>query len=296
MAKANVKKAKKKRKKNKNASSANNGAAEVNRLEKLKNNIYLQEIERLQLELVRLQEWVKQNGLRVIVIFEGRDAAGKGGVIKRITERVSPRVYRVVALPAPSDRDKTQFYFQRYIAHFPAAGEIILFDRSWYNRACVENVMGFCTQAEYQEFLRICPGFEAALVRTGIILIKYFFDVSQKEQERRFLKRINDPLRQWKLSPMDLESYRRWWDYTVVIDRMLEATDTDHAPWWVIRADDKRKARLNCISHLLSTIPYKQIDRKPEPLPKLKKKPAGTPDSPRYQNIVPELFWCQNQS
>jgi polyphosphate kinase 2 len=257
---------------------------------KLKNKAYIQEMEKLQLELVRLQDWVKKEGLKVIVVFEGRDAAGKGGVLKRITERVSPRVFRVVALPAPSDREKSQLFFQRYINHFPAAGEIVLFDRSWYNRACVEHVMGFCNKTEYEEFLNNCPVFETAMVRAGIILIKYFFDVGQEQQERRFLRRINDPMRHWKLSPMDLESYRRWWDYTAAIDRMLEETDTEQAPWNIVNADDKKRARLNCISHMLSSIPYKKTSYKPEALPKLKRKAPQAPTTPRYKNFVPEVF------
>ena len=257
---------------------------------KLKNKTYLQEMEKLQLELVHLQEWVKKEGLRVVIVFEGRDAAGKGGVLKRITERVSPRVYRVVALPAPSDREKTQLYFQRYMRHFPAAGEIVLFDRSWYNRAGVEHVMSFCSKTEYEEFLNNCPIFEAAMVRAGIILIKYFFDVGQQEQERRFLKRISDPLRQWKLSPMDVESFRRWWDYTTAIDRMLEATDTEQAPWHIVKADDKRRARLNCISHILSVIPYEKTPHKPEELPKRKRRAPNAPVTPRFKNFVPEVF------
>ena len=257
---------------------------------KLKNKSYLQELEKLELELVRLQEWVKKEGLRAVIVFEGRDAAGKGGVLKRITERVSPRVFRVVALPAPSDREKTQLYFQRYMRHFPAAGEIVLFDRSWYNRACVEHVMGFCNKTEYEEFLSNCPVFEAAMVRAGIILIKYFFDVGQQEQERRFLKRINDPMRHWKLSPMDLESYRRWWDYTAAIDRMLEATDTELTPWHIVKADDKRRARLNCISHILSVIPYKKTSNKPEVLPKRKRRAPHAPIAPRFKKFVPEVF------
>ena len=257
---------------------------------KLKNKAYLQEMEKLQQELVHLQEWVKKEGLKVVIVFEGRDAAGKGGVIKRITERVSPRVYRVVALPAPSDREKTQLYFQRYMRHFPAAGEIVLFDRSWYNRAGVEHVMGFCSKTEYEEFLSNSPIFEAAMVKAGIILIKYFFDVGQQEQERRFQRRINDPMRQWKLSPMDSESYRRWWDYTAAIDRMIEATDTEHAPWHIVKADNKRRARLNCISHILSVIPYKKTSYKPEELPKRKRRAPHAPIAPRFKNFVPEVF------
>ena len=223
---------------------------------------YEQELTRLQGELVKLQYWVQAEGARIIVVFEGRDAAGKGGVIKRITERVSPRVFRVVALPAPTDREKTQLYMQRYIAHFPAAGEIILFDRSWYNRAGVERVMGFCTKQECERFLHEAPLFETAIVEHGVQLIKYWFDVGMEEQERRFRKRITDPRKIWKLSPMDVESYKRWYDYSRARDAMLEATDTDTAQWHVVQADDKKRARLNCISHLLSQIPYKDLTGK----------------------------------
>ena len=223
---------------------------------------YEQELTRLQGELVKLQYWVQAEGARIIVVFEGRDAAGKGGVIKRITERVSPRVFRVVALPAPTDREKTQLYMQRYIAHFPAAGEIVLFDRSWYNRAGVERVMGFCTKQESERFLHEAPLFETAIVEHGVQLIKYWFDVGMEEQERRFRKRIADPRKIWKLSPMDVESYKRWYDYSRARDAMLEATDTDTAQWHVVQADDKKRARLNCISHLLSQIPYKDLTGK----------------------------------
>ncbi len=247
-------------------------------------------LEELQVELCRLQTWVVEKGLRVAVVFEGRDAAGKGGVIKRITERVSPRVFRVVALPAPTERQKTQLYMQRYIPHFPAAGEIMLFDRSWYNRAGVEHVMGFCTPDEYQRFMRICPLFERELIEDGIILIKYFFDVSQDIQEQRFLARAEDPRKHWKLSPMDVESWARWWDYTKAYDAMIRATDTDYAPWYKIAADDKRSARLNCISHLLSMIPYKEIPFKMPPVPKRRKRSAGTPDKLLFSRSVPELY------
>jgi len=248
------------------------------------------ELEKLQVELCRLQEWVVHKGLRVAVVFEGRDAAGKGGVIKRITERVSPRVFRVVALPAPTEREKTQLYIQRYIPHFPAAGEIILFDRSWYNRAGVEHVMDFCTQEEYERFLRVCPLFERQLVEDGIILIKYFFDVSQNVQEQRFRVRAHDPRKHWKLSPMDVESWARWWDYTKAYDAMLKATDTDHAPWYKVSADDKRSARLNCISHLLSMVPYKKIPYEMPPIPKRRKRGKGIPDELKFKHKVPELY------
>ena len=228
---------------------------------KLSTKEYESELAQLQGELVKLQYWVKEKGLRVIVVFEGRDAAGKGGVIKRITERVSPRTFRVVALPAPSEREKSQLYMQRYLAHFPAAGEVAIFDRSWYNRAGVEHVMGFCTDEQYEDFLRDCPAFEKYFTDRGIILIKYWFDVGMEEQARRFQGRIDDPRKVWKLSPMDVESYKRWYKYSKARDRMLEATDTEHAPWHVVRSDSKKRARLNCISHLLSQIPYQELPR-----------------------------------
>lgn len=215
----------------------------------------------LHAEIVKLQYWVKETGLRIIVVFEGRDAAGKGGVIKRITERVSPRVFRVVALPVPTEREKTQMYLQRYMAHFPAAGEVVLFDRSWYNRADVERVMGFCTEEQYKAFLHYTPVFEKALVDSGIHLIKYWFDVSIDEQEGRFRARIEDPRKTWKLGPMDVASYRRWYDYSRARDDMLAATDLDFAPWHIVKADDKKRARLNCISHFLSQIPYQELPR-----------------------------------
>ncbi len=225
--------------------------------QKLSNKKFNAELERLQGELVKLQYWVKEKGLRVIVVFEGRDAAGKGGIIKRITERVSPRVFRVVALPTPSEREKTQLYMQRYITHFPAAGEIVLFDRSWYNRAGVERVMGFCTEEQYLGFLHYAPIFEKAMTDGGILLVKYWIDVGMEEQERRFKDRIHDTRKTWKLSPMDTESYKRWYDYSRARDAMLTATDTEYAPWYIVHSDDKKRARLNCISHLLSLIPYK---------------------------------------
>lgn len=234
---------------------------------KMKRRDYEKQLRKLQTELCRLQEWVVHKGLRVIVVFEGRDAAGKGGTIKAITERVSPRVFRVAALPAPSDREKTQMYGQRYMQHFPAAGEVVIFDRSWYNRAGVEHVMGFCSKAQYEGFLENCPKFESFFIRGGIILIKFWLEVGQKEQQRRFEARIQDPLRQWKLSPMDVESYARWYAYSRARDRMLEATDTKDAPWYIVRSDDKRRARLNCISHLLSRVPYQKIKHKQVKLP-----------------------------
>jgi polyphosphate kinase len=257
----------------------------------LKRKKYEKELRRLQAELCKLQDWIKYKGLRIIVVFEGRDAAGKGGTIRAITERVSPRVFRLVALPAPSDREKTQMYLQRYMQHFPAAGEIVIFDRSWYNRAGVERVMGFCTEEEYQRFLELCPTVEKYVVDAGVILIKYWLEVGQKEQLRRFEARIKDPLRQWKLSPMDLESFRRWYDYSRARDRMLEATDTKHAPWHLIRSDDKRRARLSCISHLLGAIPYKRVPREKIKLPKRSQK--GQYDdqaSLKGRHFIPEVF------
>ena len=227
--------------------------------EKLERHVYFKELIRLQKELIKLQDWVVHNGERVVVIFEGRDSAGKGGAIKRITQRLNPRVCRVAALPAPSDREKTQWYFQRYVAHLPAAGEIVLFDRSWYNRAGVERVMGFCTEEQYQEFFQSAPEFERMLVRSGIRLIKYWFSITDEEQHARFLSRVYDPLKQWKLSPMDLESRRRWEQYTKAKEVMFERTNIPEAPWWVIEGNDKKRARLNCISHLLSQIPYEEI-------------------------------------
>ena len=236
--------------------------------ERLKRKDYEKELHGLQVELCHLQEWVKQEGVRAIVIFEGRDAAGKGGLIKAITERVSPRVFRVVALPAPSDREKSQMYLQRYIAHFPAAGEILIFDRSWYNRAGVEYVMGFSSKHDHRRFLTLCPQFERYIVDGGIILIKFWLEVGDAEQARRFEARIADPLRQWKLSPMDLPSRSRWFEYSRARDMMLKATDTKHAPWYIVPSDDKRRARLNCIAHLLSVIPYKKVRREKVKLPK----------------------------
>ena len=237
------------------------------RPKKLKKNFYEKELARLQEELVKLQEWVKDKGLKVVVIFEGRDAAGKGGVIKRITQRLNPRICRVAPLVTPTEREKTQWYFQRYAAHLPANGEIVLFDRSWYNRAGVERVMDFCTEEQYREFLRSCPEFERMLVRSGIILIKYWFSVSDDQQERRFQARLTDPVRRWKLSPMDLESRARWVEYSKAKDEMFAHTDIKQAPWYVVNADDKRRARLNCISHLLSMIPYTDLTPEAVKLP-----------------------------
>jgi len=237
-------------------------------VKKIKNSIYEKELFRMQLELVKLHEWIKQKGLKVVVVFEGRDAAGKGGVIKRITQHLNSRIARVVALPAPTERETTQWYFQRYVPHLPAAGEMVLFDRSWYNRAGVERVMGFCTDDEYSEFLRSCPEFERMLVRSGIILIKYWFSVSDEEQEKRFQSRLEEPHKRWKLSPMDLESRSRWIEYSKAKDRMFAHTDIKQAPWYVVKSDIKKHARLNCIAHLLSMIPYEDLTPEPIELPK----------------------------
>ncbi|HXX85575.1 MAG TPA: polyphosphate kinase 2 [Casimicrobiaceae bacterium] len=255
----------------------------------MKNKEFAEHLKKLQGELVKLQLWVQHKGLRVIVIFEGRDAAGKGGVIKCITERVSPRVYRLVALPAPTEREKSQLYMQRYVPHFPAAGEIVVFDRSWYNRAGVERVMGFCTEKDVERFLQLCPIFERVVVNSGIMLIKYWFEVGEEEQTLRFESRINDPRKIWKLSPMDLEAHRRWYDYSRARDDMLLATDTQHAPWYVVDSNDKRRARLNCISHLLSLIPYKEIKRDKTKLPKRQKR-KGYVEPERTYRRVPERY------
>ena len=258
---------------------------------KLKRKIYEKELRKLQIQLCRLQDWVKHKGLRVIIVFEGRDAAGKGGTIKAITERVSPRVFRVVALPAPSNREKTQMYFQRYIPHFPAAGEVIIFDRSWYNRAGVEHVMGFCTEEEHRQFLILCPEVEQYIVDGGILLIKFWLEVGKDEQERRFLARIHDPLRQWKLSPMDLESYGRWYQYSKARDVMLKATDTKFAPWHIVRSDDKRRARLNCISHILKTIPAGKAPRSKVKLPQRSNKGRYNDQaSLKHKSFVSEIY------
>jgi polyphosphate kinase 2 len=243
-------------------------------IKKLKTKKYEKELRKLQAELCALQEWVKLKGLRVIVVFEGRDGAGKGGSIRAITERVSPRVFRVVALPAPSDREKTQMYMQRYMAHFPAAGEVVIFDRSWYNRAGVERVMGFCSKEQHRRFLKRCPEVEKYIVEGGIILIKLWLEVSDKEQKRRFEARITDPVRQWKLSPMDLPSRSKWFEYSRARDKMLAATDTKWAPWYVLRSDDKKRARLNCIRHILNLIPHKKVPHEKVKLPKRSMKGA----------------------
>ena len=258
---------------------------------KLTNKEYDKELRRLQTELCHLQEWVKVTGARIIVVFEGRDGAGKGGTIRAITERVSPRVFRLVALPAPSDREKSQMYIQRYIQHFPAAGEIVIFDRSWYNRAGVEHVMGFCTKKEHRRFLDLCPQIEEVFVSGGIQLIKYWLEVSNDEQKRRFEARITDPLRQWKLSPIDLPSRSRWYDYSRARDEMLEATDTKSAPWYVLRSDEKKRARLNCISHFLSLIPYEIVKREKVELPGRSKKNAYDDQAALAERtFVPEKY------
>ena len=257
----------------------------------MRNKEYLHNLRKLQVELCALQEWVKQEGARVILIFEGRDGAGKGGVIKAITERVSPRVFHVEALPAPSDRQKTQIYFQRYVEQFPAAGEIVIFDRSWYNRAGVEYVMGFCTKAQHRRFLELCPKMEGYIIENGIILIKFWLEVSNEEQERRFEARVADPLRQWKLSTMDLPSRAKWYEYSRARDMMLEATDTELSPWHIVRSDDKKRARLNCIAHFLSLVPYKQIRRPKVKLPKRSHKGAYDDDaSLKGRRFVPARY------
>jgi polyphosphate kinase len=258
---------------------------------KLKRKQFEKELTRLQGKLCMLQEWVKEKGLRVIVVFEGRDAAGKGGTIKAITERVSPRVFRVVALPAPSDREKSQLYMQRYFQHFPSAGEIVIFDRSWYNRAGVERVMGFCSKAEYKRFLEVCPDIEKQIVDGGVQLIKFWLEVGNKEQERRFQARIQDPLRQWKLSNMDLPSREKWYDYSRARDAMLKATDTRFAPWHIVRSDDKKRARLNTIAYLLKLIPHKQVKRKKVKLPDRSNKRAYDDEATlKRRRFVPESY------
>jgi len=256
---------------------------------KLDKKYYFSELERLQLELVKLHEWVKAKNLKVVVLFEGRDAAGKGGAIKRISQRLNPRIAKVVALGVPTEKEKSQWYFQRYVAHLPANGEIVLFDRSWYNRAGVERVMGFCSENEYWEFLRSCPAFEEMLIRSGIILVKYWFSVSDEEQEKRFQERIEDPLKRWKFSEMDLVSRSKWNEYSKAKDEMFTHTDTESSPWFVVHADDKRKARLNCIHHLLSLIPYQEIKYKKIHLPTLNMKAYDRPPM-SDQNFVPDIF------
>ncbi|MFZ0676655.1 polyphosphate kinase 2 [Candidatus Binatus sp.] len=258
---------------------------------KIKRKQYETELRKLQAELCRLQEWVKHKGLRVIVVFEGRDAAGKGGTIKAITERVSPRVFRIVALPAPSDREKSQMYMQRYVQHFPTAGEIVIFDRSWYNRAGVEYVMGFCTKEQHQQFLELCPTVEQYIVDGGIHIIKIWLEVSDEEQKRRFEARLDDPLRQWKLSAMDLPSRSKWFEYSRARDVMLAATDTKHAPWYILNSDDKRRARLNCIRHILSLVPHKDVPREKVKVPKRATKGAyDDKSSLKGRKFVPEKY------
>ncbi len=257
---------------------------------KIKTKVYEHELAKLQVELVKLQEWIKHEGLKVVVLFEGRDAAGKGGVIKRITQRLNPRVCRVVALGTPTERDKSQWYFQRYVPHLPAAGEMVLFDRSWYNRAGVERVMGFCTEQEYNEFMRSCPEFERMLIRSGITLIKYWFSVSDEEQERRFEARIDDPVKRWKLSPMDMESRARWVEYSKAKDEMFKYTDIKQAPWYVVPADNKKRARLNCIHHLLSLIPYKDLTPEPIELPPRQEEKGYVRPPIADQTFVPEVY------
>ena len=257
---------------------------------KISRKVFDKEMKRLRSELCALQDWVVRKGLKVAVVFEGRDAAGKGGVIKRITERVSTRVFKVIALPAPTERQKSQIYAQRYFPHMPAAGEIVLFDRSWYNRAGVERVMGFCTDEQYRRFLRVCPDFEHHVIEEGVILIKYFLDVSREEQEKRFLARAEDPRKHWKLSPMDIESCARWWDYTNAYEAMIRATDTEFAPWYRVQSDDKRAARLNCISHFLSMIPYEKTRFELGPLPEHLPRGPNVPDKVNFKHSVPELF------
>lgn len=282
------------RRKNAKLRSATNGAeapeapGAIKSARRIKTKTYDATLAKLQIELVKLQEWIKTKGLKVVVVFEGRDAAGKGGVIKRIAESLNPRICRIVALATPTEREKSQWYFQRYVQHLPAAGEMVLFDRSWYNRAGVERVMGFCTDEEYREFLRACPEFERMLVRSGTILIKYWFSVSDDEQERRFHKRIHNPTKRWKLSPMDLESRKRWVEYSKAKDEMFAHTDVEHAPWYVVNADDKKRARLNCIEHLLSLIPYDDLTPAPIELPPRQEAQGYVRPPIGHQTFVPE--------
>ena len=294
-------KTKKRKKKHKHDEMLSNGQSNGEPIEvhagdirakrhKIDNEVYEEELARLQIELVKLQEWVKHEGLKVVLIFEGRDAAGKGGVIKRITESTNPRICRVVALGRPTERERTSWYFQRYVEHLPSAGEIVLFDRSWYNRAGVERVMGFCTDIEYQEFMRSCPEFEHMLIRSGIILIKYWFSVSDDEQERRFQKRMNDMTRSWKLSPMDLESRSKWVEYSMAKDAMFKYTDTKQAPWYVVKADSKKCARLNCITHFLKQVPYQDLTPTPPELPPRPQAANYIRPPLENQTFVPELW------
>ena len=256
----------------------------------LDRHLYFRELFRLQAELIKLQDWVVNQKLKVVVIFEGRDAAGKGGVIKRITQRLNPRVCRTAALPAPNERERTQWYFQRYVSHLPAAGEIVLFDRSWYNRAGVERVMHFCSEEDVEEFFRTAPEFEKMLIRSGILLVKYWFSITDEEQNRRFQMRLHDPLKQWKLSPMDLESRRRWEDYTKAKEDMIARTHSRHAPWWVVEAVDKKRARLNCISHLLTQLPYQPVEHPHLALPKRKHNPNYSRHPIAKKMYIPEVY------
>ncbi|MCF8378209.1 MAG: polyphosphate kinase 2 [Bacteroidales bacterium] len=266
--------------------SENNGKKH----KKINDKLYMHELVKLQVELVKLQEWIRDQGLKVVVIFEGRDAAGKGGTIKRITEKLNPRICRIVALAKPTEREKTQWYFQRYVSHLPAAGEMVLLDRSWYNRPVVERVMDFCTDEEYWEFLRSCPNFERMLIRSGIILIKYWFSVSDREQEKRFKSRITDPTKRWKFSDVDLKSFTKWEDYSRAKDEMFSYTDTKQSPWYVVEADDKKRARLNCISHLLSLIPYDYITPEEIALPERELKKGYVRPPLSEQTFVPEIY------
>jgi len=279
-------------KKSKKEKADEASSPETEALPKLTGKQYEKELHDLQVELAYLQDWVKQTGQRIIIVFEGRDAAGKGGTIKALTERVSPRVFKLVALPAPSDREKSQMYFQRYFSQFPAAGEIIIFDRSWYNRAGVEKVMGFCSEKQHKRFLQLCPPFERIIIENGMILIKFWLEVSDEEQEKRFEARIEDPLRQWKLSPMDLPARERWYDYSRARDEMLDATDTDISPWHIVRSDDKKRARLNTIKHLLKLIPYERLPAgKKIKLPKRKTKNAYDDETPMLRRRwIPDYY------
>ncbi|MFA7290091.1 MAG: polyphosphate kinase 2 [Melioribacteraceae bacterium] len=271
--------------------SQENGDQESRKKDKkITKKFYNKEIDKLSIELVKLQEWVKYKGLKVVVIFEGRDAAGKGGTIKAITQFLNPRVCRIVALGTPTEKEKSEWYFQRYVPHLPAAGEMVFFDRSWYNRAGVEKVMGFCTENEYEEFLRSCPEFERMIIRSGIVLIKYWFSVSDEEQEKRFLERINNPTKRWKISPMDLESRKRWVEYSKAKDNMFAYTDIKQAPWYDINSDIKKKARLNCISHLLSLIPYEDVKREKLELPPIQDNVGYVRPPLSDQNYIPEVY------
>lgn len=281
--------AKKNSKKNRDPSGDHAVTKDPDSTEKMNNKEYEAELFKLQVELVKLQDWVKKTGARIVILFEGRDAAGKGGIIKRILERVSPRVFRLVALPAPTERQKTQIYAQRYIEHLPAGGEIVIFDRSWYNRSGVEHVMGFCTEEQYKKFLTGCPIFENFIINNGIILLKYWLDVSEKEQHKRFQARIKDPSKRWKLSPMDLESHRRWYDYSRARDAMLSATDTANAPWYIVPSDDKKRARLNCIADILSRIPYEEVPYTPPKLP-ARQKPKGYVEPKQKHQLIAQRW------